>query len=185
MGTKVPICTFFSPNLASRHQLIVLEAQVLNFMGFHSSSIRLNNIKLFALLVAPPALKFIAFTTCPLHHFGQGPGVFPPTYKILPFAIFQKLYFCPGNISASVKNQSNCQHFPLPYPYLLCQGVSGHHIMDWCLHTLLLPQILVTLKPTALTTRCQNGIFPCNITYVPFCDLISITFSPFLNLFPH
>ena len=158
MGSKVPICTCFPPTPASRQTLIVLEAHVFNSMGVHYSSIRLNKIRLFAPSVDPPILRCRTCTTFPIQPFVHRPGLFTLTYKILTFAIFHKSCVDFGNISDSVNDQYDLLHCSLPSPSLLCQGMSGHHLLEWRLHTSLPPQIPVTLKPTAPMTKFQNGI---------------------------
>ena len=147
MGYKLPSCTCFLPILTSRQPLIVFEAQVSNSMGVHSSSISLNNIRLSAPSVDPPALRCKPLITCPLHPFGHGPGFFSPTYKIIPFAVFQKTFVGSSNRSSSFNAHSNPQNCSIPSPSSLCQGVSGHHLLGWRLNTSLPPQIHVTIIP--------------------------------------
>ena len=168
MGAKVPICTGFTTILSSSLPLMVFDAQVLNTMEIHSSSTCLNNINLVAPSFAYPSFRCRTCTTCLIHPFGQGPGFFPPTYKTLPFAIFQKSCVDSGNISAYINTQSDPHHSPLPYPFSLRQGVYGHHLLYWRLHTSLSPQIHVILNPIAPSTKCQNGILPHHITHFSF-----------------
>ena len=111
MFANVRSCTGFPPTLASRLTLMVFDAQVFNTMGVHSSSTRLNNIRFFAPSVAPPALQCRNHTTCPIHPFGEGSCLFPPTYRTLPFAIFQKAYVYSGNLSDFFNTQSATQHY--------------------------------------------------------------------------
>ena len=145
-----------------------------------SSSILLNSIPLCALWVPPPALRFRTHTNYSLHPFGYGLGFFPQTYKIIPFDIFQKMCFGTGNRSASVKTQSDPQNYSLPYTSSLFPGLTGHHILDWRLHTSYSPQIPVILKPTASNTRRQYSIFPHQITHVTLVlsDIHSIISLP-------
>ena len=150
---------------------MVFDTQVFNAMGVHSSSTSLNNIRCFAPSVAPPDLLCRTCTTRHLHPFLQDPGFFPPIYKTIPFAIFQKACIYLVSILDSVNTQSSPQHSSLPYPLSLCHGVSSHHILDWRLHTSPPPPpppIHVTLKPTTSMTKVQNGIILHQITRVPF-----------------
>ena len=67
IGVKALNRILFPPTLDSRQPLIVLDAQVFNSIGVHSSSSCISNMTFFALLVDPTALQCRTHTTCPLN----------------------------------------------------------------------------------------------------------------------
>ena len=94
-------------------------------MVVYSSSICFNNIIIFVKLVTPHDLWCTTHTACPLHPFGHRTDLFQPTYKVLPFAIFQKSWVGSGiyqllSTTSPIASTFNCLLLALCYN--VCQA---------------------------------------------------------------